>query len=157
MINSIPVFSTQGQFILATIPAQIIMAYLPVVLRTIGLCALKKNFDNAHPRLYLAALENEALMNDRKAKFVLRCQACHLNSVEDCFIWWPAAICALLYSGIPNLALSLSAIHLGLRFFYIFLYCFVDNRFVSYLRSVLWFFAWCCPLIMLFECTKNIS
>lgn len=153
----LPFFNTHGQLIMASIPSQIIMAYLPLVFRLIGLCSLKKNFDNAHPRLYLAALENEALMNDKKAKFVLRCQACHLNSVEDCIIWWPAALVALSYSGISLMAMSLSAIHLGLRFFYIFLYCFIDNKAASYIRSIVWVMGWACPLIMLFEATNNVA
>ena len=153
----VPFFNEAGQFVLATIPSLIILAILPLLFRVIGLRYIKKNFDNAHPRLYLTALENEALMNDRWAKFVLRCQACHTNCIEDCIIWWPAAVAALLFSGITNMALSLAAIHLGLRFFYIFLYCFIDHKVISYARSVVWVMAWTCPLIMLFECTSSIA
>ena len=157
MIDSIDIFNSHGQFILVSIPTQILMVMIPLFMRFLGLCTIKKRFDNAHPRLYLAALENEALMNDRKSKFVLRCHACHLNCIEDCIIWWPAAIVTLLFSGVKYLGVSLTGIHLCLRFIYVILYCCFDSKFMSYIRSSVWFLGWCCPMIMLIESVVNIG
>ena len=157
MYPTISIFTPAAQFILITIPCLAIMALIPWVLRNIGLCALKKHFDNANPRLYLASLENEALMNNLQAKYVLRCHACHLNAIENLICWWPAALSALLFSYQDNLALIITAIHFCLRFIYILLYCFTDNQAFSYVRSMVWFSAWACPLIILFECAHNIG
>ena len=157
MVPTIPLFTPNTEFILITIPCLIIMAYIPYVFRLCGLCSLKKTFDNKAPRLFLSGLESEALMDNRQAKFVLRCHACHLNCLEDCAMWWPAAIGALLFSYVCQLALIASAIHMGLRLIYIFLYCFNGSRCFSYVRSLVWLMAWSCHLIMLFEQAHNIG
>ena len=157
MVPTIELFNSETEFILITIPCLILMAYIPFVFRLFGQCSLKKKFDNKTPRLFIAALESEALMGNREAKFVLRCQACHLNMLEDCAVWWPAALGALIFSGVHRLALICCAIHMGLRLIYIFLYCFIDSNPASYLRSLVWLLAWACPLVMLFEQAHNIG
>ena len=43
-----------------------------------------------------------------------------------------------------------------LRFLYILIYCFNANEGLSYLRSLIFWCGWCCPLIILFECTWEI-
>ena len=157
MPGAISYYTQEATFILVSIPITIVMAYIPWVIALFGHLGIKTSYDNANPRLYLASLENDALSGNSSSLFTLRAQACHYNSLENVACWSAAPIISLLFSGVPLLALCLTAIHTGLRFFYILLYCFNGNQMISYLRSLIFWAAWCCPLIMLFECTSDIG
>ena len=157
MSIAIPYYTTFTEFLLISIPCQIVMSYIPHILKLIGCCFLKSNYDNANPRLYMASLENEALIGDEVAQFVLRCHACTLNCLEDLLIYAAAPIAILLFSENKLLGFILAWIHLGLRLLYIVLYCFVARQCLSYLRSIVFWLAWACPMIMLFETAHNIG
>ena len=149
--------SSEAQFVLVTIPIVIIMAYLPYVVRQLAILRMKRGFDNVNPRLFIASLENEALSGNPEPLFALRAHACHLNSIENLAFWIPAALLGLLYSDVHYLVLCLAAIHIGLRFIYAMIYLFTSNKALSYLRSLIWFMAWCCPLIILWECVAELG
>ena len=157
MVPTIRLFTSDCEFILISIPIGIIIAFIPLLIRFFAISSLKKVLDNKAPRLFLASLESEALMDNKQAKFALRCHACHLNMIEDCIIWWPAAIGSLLFSYTNKMSLALTAIHMILRFLYVFVYCFNGNKGLSYLRSFIWFCGWVCPMIMLFEQAHNVG
>ena len=156
MPGALTLYTREAQFVLVTIPVHIIMAYIPYAIRQIAILMMRKGFDNANPRLYIASLENEALSGNPAPLFALRAHGCHLNSIENLGFWIPAVLAALLYSTVPYLALIVAAIHLGLRFFYMLFYLFNSNKIVSYFRSLIWFFAWCCPLVVLWECVYQL-
>ncbi len=157
MPGALDIYTREAQFVMSTIPVHIIMAYLPYIVRQIAILMLGKGFDNANPRLFMASLENEALSGNPAPLFALRAHACHLNSMENLAFWIPAAIAALIYSGIEHMALSLAAIHIGLRFIYMILYLVSSNKGLSYARTAIWFMAWVCPLIILYECVYQLS
>lgn len=156
MPGALTIYTSEAQYVLVSIPVHIIVAYLPYLVRQIAILALGKGFDNTNPRLFMASLENEALSGNPAPLFALRAHGCHLNSIENLAFWIPAAIAALLYSGVPYLALSLTAIHMGLRVIYTALYLISGNKVLSYFRSVVWFMAWFCPLIILYECVYQL-
>lgn len=157
MPGAVTLHTREAQFILVTIPIHIILAYIPYAVRQIAILMLRKGFDNANPRLYMASLENEALSGNPAPLFAIRAHGCHLNSIENLGFWIPAAIAGIVFSGVQYLALVLAAIHLGLRVFYVLIYLFNSNKYVSFVRSLLWFLAWCCPLILLWECVHELA
>ena len=153
---AIPFFSPRSEFILITIPVNIIIAYIPWLIKVFMLCC-HKTYDNANPRLYIGSLENDALAGNNAARCVLRAHACNLNGIESILCWSAAPIASLAFSDNRDMALSLCAIFLGLRVIYTFLYLVCANRCLSYLRTIVFYCAWACPLIMLFEAAHFIG
>ena len=153
----IPMYTAETEFILISIPVTIILAYIPWLIKLIGYCGLKSRYDNANPRLYVSSLENEALIGNKAAQFVLRAHACNLNSIEDLACYSAAPIVGLLTSEVPKLTLSFCAIHLCLRFLYMLLYVFNGSRPLSFLRSLVFWLGWCSPLVILFECAHAVG
>ena len=157
MPGGVELYTSSAEFILISIPIHIILAYLPLFMRYIGICRMKKIWDNANPRLYIASLENEALSGNELALFPLRAHYCHLNSMENLAFIIPAILAQIFFSGVKKLALSLCAIHLGLRFIYCILFMFFNVDCISYLRTLVWLCAWACPMIMLFEAAHHMN
>ena len=157
MPGAVPVGTQEYTFILISIPIHIVVAYIPWLISLFGHLKIKTPYDNANPRLYLSSLENDALSGNPNSLLALRCYSCHLNSLETVACWSAAPFISLLFSGVPLLALCVTAIHMGLRVIYMCLYCFSGNKIVSYLRTVVFWAAWCCPLIMLLECVSEIG
>ena len=157
MPNAIAMYSRSAEWILISIPCTIIIAYLPLIARYFGVSRMGKLWDNANPRLYIASLENEALSGNYLALLPLRAHAAHLNSIEDLAIFVPACIASFLFSQVDKLAIICAAIHMGLRCIYLLIYIFNSSPGFSYVRTLVWFLAWACPMIMLFEAAHQVG
>ncbi|WFD31288.1 hypothetical protein MSPP1_002322 [Malassezia sp. CBS 17886] len=89
---------------------------------------------NHMPRAFVTQLAARPVLEDRKAKltklerFVLRCEGCQQNNVENL----PIILVALVSGGYLN---RMAAWYMGLRFVYTILYMFTDDLFLSSLRS----------------------
>ena len=157
MSIAIPYYTGDTEFILITIPIQMILTYVPHIIRLFVSRRLPSKYDNANPRLYISSLENEALVGNTVAATVVRCNACTLNCLEDLLIWAPAPIVNLLFSESPKMGVALGALHLIFRVAYIILYCFFSSPALSYVRSFVFWAGWLFPMIMLFEAAHNIG
>ena len=153
---AIPYFSSKTELILITLPLNILFAYIPWVVKMIMLCRYK-TYDNAHPRLYISSLENDALAGNNAARMILRLNSATLNGIEMVAVWSAAPIATMMFSDVPTWSVTLTALFLSFRIIYYFLYIFIDHRMISYLRTFFFYLAWCCPIMMLFEAAHYIG
>ena len=157
MPGGVKLYTSDAEFILISIPIHILLTYIPLIFRYIGVCRMKKIWDNANPRLYIASLENEALSGNELALFPLRAHYCHLNSIENLAFIVPAILAQIFFSGTNKMAVALCGIHLGFRFLYMLLFIFTSNNCLSYIRTLCWLCAWVCPMIMLFDAAHEMN
>mmetsp|Transcript_19947 Transcript_19947/g.50949 ORF Transcript_19947/g.50949 Transcript_19947/m.50949 type:complete len:144 (-) Transcript_19947:135-566(-) len=121
---------------LASIPASLILAYIPHVAKGFFLVKTLKKYNNVMPR---EMVEDKRVHSTESGKTALRCLAAHQNGLEA-FASFSAAVLAAKAAGLPtDVTDPICMGFLALRVVYNVLYMTNTNEATAGLRSLSWF------------------